>query len=148
MNLHTLENRIGARHRTKRLGCGEASGHGKTCGRGTKGQYSRSGHKHKSTFEGGQMRLIRRIPKRGFNNKAHAYVYAPVNVGQLEQLEAGSEVTLESLRKAGLVQGLADGFKVLGNGELKKKLTVKASGFSASARAKIEAAGGSCVVAE
>jgi large subunit ribosomal protein L15 len=148
MNLHTLKNTPGARHRTKRLGCGEASGHGKTCGRGNKGQYARSGHKRKATFEGGQMRLIRRVPKRGFNNAAHATVLAPINVSNLGGFASGAEVTEATLRTAGLLKGLADGIKVLGDGELSKKLTVKANKFSASARAKIEAAGGSCVVIE
>lgn len=148
MTLHQLENKHGARHRTKRLGCGEASGHGKTSGRGSKGQYARSGHKYKPTFEGGQMRLIRRLPKRGFNNAAHAAVLSPVNVGDLSQFDNGAEVSFETLRAAGLIKGGSDGVKVLGDGELNKKLTVKANGFSATARAKIEAAGGSCIAAD
>jgi large subunit ribosomal protein L15 len=148
MSLQSLSNVPGARHRTKRLGCGEASGHGKTSGRGNKGQYSRSGHKRKATFEGGQMRLVRRIPKRGFNNAAHRLVLLPVNVAALAQFENGTEVTEATLRAAGLVKGEADGVKILGEGDLARKLTVKAHGFSASARSKIEGAGGACVVVE
>ena len=147
MSLHAQKNVQGARHRTKRLGCGEGSGHGKTSGRGTKGQYARSGHKYKATFEGGQMRLVRRVPKRGFN-AAYGPVTIPVNVGALAKFAAGSEVTIESLRAAGLVNGAIDRLKILGEGDLAAKLTVKAHGFSASARAKIEAAGGTCVVLE
>ena len=145
MNLHELKNRPGAVSRTKRLGCGEASGHGKTSGRGSKGQYARSGHKYKPTFEGGQMRLVRRVPKRGFTNAGRLAI-RPVNVGALSDFSEGSEVDLAAMRSAGLVNGLADGVKILGVGELKRKLTVKARGFSASARAKIEAAGGTCVI--
>ena len=145
MNLHALKNRPGARHRTKRLGCGESSGHGKTCGRGTKGQMSRSGHKKKPTFEGGQMRLIRRIPKRGFNS-AYNVELLPVNVELLNRFDAGTEVTEELMRSSGLLRGVVDGVKILGDGEIKKNLVVKARAFSASAKAKIEAAGGSCVV--
>jgi large subunit ribosomal protein L15 len=147
MNLHEQKNVIGARHRTKRLGCGEGSGHGKTSGRGTKGQYARSGHKFKATFEGGQMRLVRRVPKRGFN-AAHGALVAPVNVGALVLFTEGAEVTVDSLRTAGLVNGTVDKLKILGGGELGLRLTVRAHGFSASARAKIEAAGGTCVVVE
>ena len=147
MNLHTLKNVQGARHRKKRVGCGESSGHGKTSGRGNKGQMARSGHKRKPMFEGGQMQLIRRLPKRGFNH-ADGIVYFPVNIAALAQFENGAEVTADVLRKEGLINGKADGVKILGDGELKKKLTVKANAFSASARSKIEAAGGSCVVIE
>ena len=147
MSLHQSKNVPGARHRTKRLGCGEGSGHGKTSGRGTKGQYARSGHKFKATFEGGQMRLVRRVPKRGFN-AAHGAVVLPVNVGALAQVEAGSEVTVESLRARGLINGAIDRLKILGEGEPAARLTVKAHAFSASARSKIEAAGGTCVVLE
>jgi large subunit ribosomal protein L15 len=147
MSLHEQKNVPGARHRTKRLGCGEGSGHGKTSGRGTKGQYARSGHKVKATFEGGQMRLVRRVPKRGFNS-AYGPDVRPVNVGSLAQFAAGTEVTLETLRAAGVVSGAVDQLKILGDGEPAKGLTVKAHGFSASARAKIEAAGGTCVVVE
>ena len=145
MNLHSMKNVRGARHRTKRLGCGEASGHGKTCGRGTKGQYARSGHKFKPTFEGGQMRLVRRIPKRGFNQARGSRLF-PVNLDDLARLPAGAEVTVESLRKAGVVSGPVDGIKILGSGDVAKGVKVSAHAFSASAKAKIEAAGGSCTI--
>jgi len=142
MRLHDLKPRPGARHRVKRLGCGESSGHGKTCGKGHKGQKARSGGSIRLGFEGGQMPLIRRIPKRGFNNTDFATVYAPVNLGDLEALGL-SEIDEASLRKAGLVNGNWDGVKILGGGELKKKLVLKVHAISASARKSIEAAGGS-----
>lgn len=145
MNLHTLKNTPGARTTKKRLGRGMASGLGKTSGRGHKGQYARSGHKHKLGFEGGQMRLIRRLPKRGFTNISRKE-FLPVNVGQLEVFENGAEVTPEILRAEGLAKGVATGIKVLGTGTLSKKLTVRAHAFSAEAKAKIEAAGGTCEV--
>ncbi|MFH0907756.1 MAG: 50S ribosomal protein L15 [bacterium] len=147
MNLHQLTNRPGARRPKKRVGCGESSGHGKTCGRGTKGQMSRSGHKRKPTFEGGQMRLIRRIPKRGFNHSSKI-VAIPVNVAELGRFDNGTEVSVDLLRKAGLVSGKTQAVKILGDGQLEKKLTVKAGAFSVSAKSKIEAAGGTCVVVE
>lgn len=147
MNLHSLSNVPGARRRPKRVGCGESSGHGKTSGRGTKGQYARSGHKHKPAFEGGQMRFIRRIPKRGFNH-ASKLVSAPVNVGDLARFAAGAEITAALLVESGLVKNLSSPVKILGSGALDKALTVKANAFSAAAKAKIEAAGGSCVVVE
>ncbi len=145
ISLHSLKNTKGAKHRRMRVGRGRSSGKGKTSGRGHKGQMSRTGHKRKATFEGGQMRLIRRIPKRGFTNR-NRVAYAPVNVTALEQFDAGTEVTAEVLRKAGLVRGPIQAIKILGNGDLKKKLVVKANAFSASAKSKIEAAGGSCEV--
>jgi large subunit ribosomal protein L15 len=144
MDLHTLKNTPGARHRRKRLGCGEGSGHGKTCGRGGKGQMARKGHKHKIGFEGGQMPLIRRLPKVGFVSSAPRYI--PVNVGSLGCFDAGTEVTPERIREAGLAHGGARGVKILGGGELDRKLTVRAHAFSQSARSKIEAAGGACEV--
>lgn len=144
--LHEMGNVRGARKRRMRVGRGDGSGKGKTCGRGHKGQMSRSGHKHKPTFEGGQMRLIRRLPKRGFDNSLFATVYEPVNVGALARFEAGSEVTVETLQKAGLGEGRNALIKILGHGELSHALTVKAHAFSASARQKIEAAGGSVEV--
>lgn len=145
MDLHSLTNTEGSRHRIMRVGRGRGSGKGKTCGRGTKGQMSRSGHKHKPTFEGGQMRLVRRLPKRGFKNPC-ATEYLPVNVASLNAFEDGSEVTAETLRAAGLAKGTIDRVKILGRGDLEHKLTVKAHAFSASARQKIEAAGGTCEV--
>jgi len=145
MNLHLLTNTAGARKTKKRLGRGMASGLGKTSGRGHKGQYARSGHKHKLGFEGGQMRLIRRIPKRGFTNISRKE-YIPVNVAQLDAFENGAEVTPEILKARGLTNGNFDGVKILGSGNLTKRLIVKASAFSAEAKAKIEAAGGTCEV--
>jgi large subunit ribosomal protein L15 len=144
MRLHNLKPRPGAKHRTKRLGIGESSGHGKTSGRGGKGQTARSGGSVRLGFEGGQMPLLRRIPKRGFNNANFRTVYAIVNVEQLNEFENGATVTPEGLVEAGLADRLFDGVKVLGNGGLKKKLTVKAQKFSASAREKITQAGGQC----
>lgn len=144
MRLHNLKPRPGAKHRTKRLGSGESSGHGKTSGRGGKGQTARSGGTIRLGFEGGQMPLLRRIPKRGFNNANFRTYYVIVNVEQLNAFDDGATVTGEALVEHGLVDKLFDGVKVLGNGELKKKLTVKAQRFSASAREKIAKAGGRC----
>jgi large subunit ribosomal protein L15 len=142
MDLSSLKNTPGARKTRKRVGRGRASGLGKTSTRGHKGQQARKGHKVKLGFEGGQMPLIRRLPKRGFKNP-NRVVYAPVNVAELERFDSGTEVTPELLRANGLFAKKFDGVKVLGNGELTKKLTVKVNGVSASAKAKIEAAGGS-----
>lgn len=146
MRLHDLKPRPGAKHRRKRLGQGESSGRGKTSGRGGKGQTARSGSSIRIGFEGGQMPLIRRIPKRGFNNARFATVYLPVNIESLNDFEDGTRVDEAILRSAGLASGKSDGIKILGDGELNKKLTVCASAFSASARAKIEAKGGKCEV--
>jgi large subunit ribosomal protein L15 len=141
MRLHDLKPRPGAKHRVKRLGCGESSGHGKTSGKGHKGQKARSGGSIRLGFEGGQMPLIRRIPKRGFNNKNFHTNYAPVNIGDLNEMSV--EVIDEtSLRASGLVNGRWDGIKILGNGTLTKKITVKAHACSESAKSKIEALGG------
>jgi len=145
MKLHSLGNTAGARRKRMRVGRGMGSGKGKTCGRGHKGQMARKGHKHKPGFEGGQMRLIRRIPKRGFKNPA-GKTYIPVNVGRLACFEEGAEVTPAALRKTGLARGRGDGVKILGQGKLERKLTVSAAAFSAAAREKIEAAGGVCRV--
>ena len=146
MRLHDLKPRPGAKHRRKRLGQGESSGHGKTSGRGGKGQTARSGSSIRIGFEGGQMPLIRRIPKRGFNNARFATQFIAVNVGELNQFDDGTRVDEAALRAAGLANGRADGIKILGDGELSKKLTVNAHAFSASARAKIEAKGGTCEI--
>jgi large subunit ribosomal protein L15 len=146
MRLHDLKPRPGAKHRTKRLGQGESSGHGKTSGRGGKGQTARSGSSIRIGFEGGQMPLIRRIPKRGFNNARFTIKYHGVNVGDLEQFDNGAKVDEMALRSLGLANGRAHGIKILGNGELSKKLTVSASAFSASAKTKIEAKGGACEI--
>jgi large subunit ribosomal protein L15 len=146
MDLHTLSVNPGAKHRRKRVGRGVGSGVGKTCGRGHKGQMSRKGHKHKDGFEGGQMRLVRRIPKRGFTNPVRRE-YVAVNVGDLAGFADGTEVTTQALRAGGLAKGGASsGVKLLGRGELSCKLTVKVEAVSASARAKIEAAGGTCEI--
>lgn len=145
LSLHALKNLPGARHRKMRVGCGQGSGKGKTCGRGHKGQYARSGHKHKPGFEGGQMRLIRRIPKRGFNTQGRKVMYALVQVSRLDRFEEGTEVTPSVLRESGLVKGNL-GVKILGGGELKKKLVVKAHAFSQSAQRQITEAGGACKV--
>lgn len=146
MRLHNLKPRPGAKHRRKRLGQGESSGRGKTAGRGGKGQSARSGSSIRVGFEGGQMPLIRRIPKRGFNNTRHGTRYIPVNLGDLEQFENGARVDEAALRAAGVANGKGDGIKILGRGELTKKLTVSAHAFSASAKAKIESLGGGCEV--
>lgn len=145
MELHSLQPAKGSTHRKMRVGRGRSSGKGKTSGRGHKGAYARSGHKHKPLFEGGQMPMARRIPKRGFSN-INRKVLAPVNVATLSAFEAGTVVTIDLLRQTGMVKGCWDGVKVLGNGEIAKKIAVKASAFSASAKEKIEAAGGSCEI--
>ena len=146
MRLHTLTNRPGAIHRRKRLGQGESSGHGKTSGRGGKGQSARSGSSIRPGFEGGQMPLIRRIPKRGFNNIRFGTDYIPVNIESLNNFENGARVDEAILRQTGLANGTVKRIKILGDGELTKKLTVVAHAFSASAKAKIEKAGGVCEV--
>src|ERR1041384_558319 len=146
MRLHDLKPRPGAKHRRKRLGQGESSGHGKTSGRGGRGQTARSGSSIRIGFEGGQMPLIRRIPKRGFNNARHATRYIPVNLEALNEFPEGSKVDFDALRKAGLANGNAGGVKILGDGELTRKLTVSAHAFSASAKSKIEGKGGTCEV--
>src|SRR3954452_9982933 len=146
MRLHDLKPRRGAKHRRKRLCQGESSGHGKTSGRGGKGQTARSGSSIRIGFEGGQMPLIRRIPKRGFNNARHATTYIPVNLEALNEFEDGARVDEAALRGAGLANGPSSGVKILGDGELTRKLTVSAHAFSASARTKIEAKGGACEV--
>ncbi len=147
MRLHDLHPRPGAKHRRKRLGQGESSGHGKTSGRGGKGQTARSGSSIRIGFEGGQMPLIRRIPKRGFTNGRHKISYIPVNVGDLERFDPDSRIDEALLRTTGLANGRTHGIKILGSGELTKKLTVRAHAFSAAARTKIEALGGICETA-
>ena len=143
MNLHTLKPRPGSKHRAKRLGCGESSGHGKTSGKGHKGQKARSGGSIRLGFEGGQMPLIRKMPKRGFSNEAFRTRYAIVNLADLEaNFDSGATVDEAALKEAGLIRGQYDGVKILGIGELTKGLTVAAAKVSASAREKIEKAGG------
>jgi len=147
MRLHDLKPRPGAKHRRKRLGAGESSGTGKTSGRGHKGQRSRSGKGIRPGFEGGQMPLYRRLPKRGFSNARHTTVYHPVNLDSLNAFEDGAVVDAEAIKAAGLANGKANGgIKILARGKLEKKLTVKANAFSKAAKAAIEAAGGSCEV--
>lgn len=143
--LNQLKPVEGARHTRKRKGQGVGSGLGKTAGRGQKGQNSRSGAGVRPGFEGGQIPLFQRLPKRGFKN-VNRKEYAVVNVSDLNVFENGAEVTIETLIKAGLVNKTYDGVKVLGNGTLEKKLTVKASKFSASAEAAIKNAGGTAEV--
>lgn len=143
--LNQLKPVEGARHTRKRKGQGVGSGLGKTAGRGQKGQNSRSGGGVRPGFEGGQNPLFQRLPKRGFKN-VNRKEYAVVNVSDLNVFENGAEVTIETLIKAGLVNKTYDGVKVLGNGTLEKKLTVKASKFSASAEAAIKNAGGTVEV--
>jgi large subunit ribosomal protein L15 len=143
MELSNLKPKKGARHAKKRVGRGPGSGHGKTASRGEKGQKSRSGYSGKRGFEGGQMPLHRRIPKRGFTN-IFKKDYAVVNVSDLERFDNGASVDEAMLRQAGLVKGSHDGVKVLGDGELSKKLTVSATKFSKTARETIEKAGGTC----
>jgi large subunit ribosomal protein L15 len=143
MRLHNLSPRPGARHRVKRLGCGESSGHGKTSGKGHKGQKARSGGSIRLGFEGGQMPLIRRLPKRGFNNAAFHKDYAIVNLSDLNDFKAGTVVNEQLLRESKLVRGDFVGIKILGDGELKHALKIEADKISESAKAKIEKAGGS-----
>ena len=130
----------------KRVGRGPGSGTGKTSGKGHKGQNARSGGGVRPGFEGGQLPLFRRLSKRGFNNYNFRTVYATVNVGDLNVFEEGTTVTVELLKEAGLVKKELDGIKILGNGELTKKLTVKADKFSSTAKAKIENVGGTTEV--
>jgi large subunit ribosomal protein L15 len=148
MRLHNLRPRPGSRHRVKRLGCGESSGHGKTSGKGHKGQKARSGGSIRLGFEGGQMPLIRRLPKRGFNNAAFHKHYAIVNLDDLSAFEAGSVVNEQLLRESNLVRGHFVGIKILGDGELKHGLKVEVDKISAAAREKIEKAGGTITLRE
>ena len=143
MELGKLKPKKGSKHAKKRVGRGPGSGHGKTSSRGEKGQKSRSGYSQRIGFEGGQMPLVRRLPKRGFTN-IFKKEYAIVNISDLERFDAGASIDEGTLRKAGLVKGQVDGIKVLGDGKLSKKLVVNAHKFSASARKQIEAAGGTC----
>jgi large subunit ribosomal protein L15 len=147
MKLHEIKPAAGSTKRRKVVGRGRGSGHGTTAGRGGKGQTARTGSGIPAWFEGGQMPLIRRLPKRGFTNifKKH---YVLINVATLERFEAGQEVTPALLMSKGLVRGRNDGVKVLGTGALTKALTVRAHKFSQSAVAKIEAAGGKVQVIE
>ncbi len=145
MDLSNLKPAIGSTKKRKRIGRGPGSGTGKTAGKGHKGQNARSGGGVKAGFEGGQMPMQRRLPKRGFTS-VNKKVFSLVNLSDLEVFEAGSVVDLEAMALAGLVKKLNDGIKILGNGELTKSLTVQAHRFSKSAVAKIEAAGGKAEV--
>ena len=143
MNLHTLKTNPGSKHKIKRLGKGESSGQGKTSGKGHKGQKARSGSGVRVGFEGGQMPIHRRLPKRGFNNVRFADKVVVVNTAHLQKFfEEGDTVNEESLRAKGLVKGAFDQIKVLSNGNLSKKLTVSVDALSTSAKEKIEKAGG------
>ena len=142
MKLHELSPNEGAVKSKKRVGRGIGIGLGKTSGKGHKGQNARSGGGVRPGFEGGQLPLFRRLSKRGFNNYNFRTVYAVVNVGDLERFEDGTTVTIEMLKESGLVNKELDGIKILGNGKLTKKLTVKANKFSNTAKEKIESVGG------
>lgn len=141
MDLSTLKPPRGARRNRRRIGRGEGSGRGCTAGKGNKGQRSRSGGTKAPGFEGGQMPLIRRLPKRGFHNR-FGKCFAEVNVGRLEQFDAGAVIDVEMLKAIRIVSKVEDGLAILGGGELTKALTVKAARFTKGAAAKIEAAGG------
>ena len=144
MNLSTLQPAAGSKTDSFRKGRGHGSGNGKTAGYGHKGQKARSGAPRPG-FEGGQMPLYRRLPKRGFTNRNTLEIVG-INVSALERFENGAEVTVDTLIETGIVRNPKDGVKILGNGELTKKLNVKANAFSEGAKAKIEALGGTCEV--
>ena len=142
MYLHSLKPSKGSKHRRIRVGRGRASGKGKTAGRGHKGQFSRTGSTHKPLFEGGQMPLVRKLPTRGFKNYTKKIIL-PVNLQSLNIFDDNTEITTQGLLDKGPIKGRFDGVKILGNGNLEKKLIIKASLFSESAKEKIESAGGS-----
>lgn len=146
MKLHELRYNEGSNKNSKRLGRGTSSGHGKTSGKGHKGQNARSGGGVRPGFEGGQNPLFRRVPKRGFNNYNFQTKYAVINVSDLNKFEDGAVVTPEILKEMGLVKKQLDGIKVLGNGNIDKKITVKATMFSKTAKEKIEKSGGKAEV--
>lgn len=147
LELHTLKPNPGSKHRKRRVGNGESSGLGKTCGKGNKGQKARSGASIRPGFEGGQMPLHRRLPKKGFNNTRFRDKIQAVNLSQLEaKFEEGTEVNENTLRAVGLVQGTCDAVKLLGNGELTKKLTIIVDLASASAREKAAKVGATLTV--
>lgn len=145
MNLHELSPAEGSKKGSKRIGRGHGSGWGKTAGKGHKGQKARSGGSIRPGFEGGQMPLQRRVPKRGFNN-IFAKKTVAINVSALEAFDDGADVTTEALIEKGIIKEAYDGVKILGNGTLTKKLNVKVAAFSESAKQKIEAAGGKAEV--
>jgi large subunit ribosomal protein L15 len=147
MKLHELKNVTGAVHRKKRVGCGEGGGHGKTSGRGGKGQSARSGSSIRPGFEGGQMPLYRKLPHRGFNNYNHRVEIAVVNVGDLASLDDKiTEVNVQVLSENGLIRADEAAVKILGDGEISRALKVTATKFSESAKAKIEKAGGQAIL--
>ena len=148
IRLHNMQTRPGSKHRVKRLGCGESSGHGKTSGKGHKGQKARSGGSLRLGFEGGQMPLIRRLPKRGFNNAAFHKNYSIVNLTDLSSFKEGTVVNEQLLRESKVIRGQGAGLKILGDGEIKHALTIEADKISASAREKIEKAGGTITLRE
>lgn len=145
MKIHDLQPKPGSKRDRKRVGRGRASGHGKTSGRGEKGAKSRSGFKRKRGFEGGQLPLVRRIPKRGFHNPFRT-AWAEINVDQLGRFEAGSTVDPEALRAAGLIKGRYDKVVIMGRGDIEVGLSVRAHRFTGSAQTKIQEAGGSVEV--
>ena len=147
MELHNLKNVTGAVHRRKRVGCGRGSGHGKTSGRGGKGQTARSGGSVRPGFEGGQMPLYRKLPHRGFNNKNFETVYSVVNLQDLAKIEGVTDITREVLVDNGLIRSNSVRVKILGDGEISTALKVTADKFSGSAKTKIEAAGGEAIIA-
>ena len=146
MKLYNLHANEGATHATKRLGRGTSSGHGKTSGKGHKGQNARSGGGVRAVFEGGQLPLYRRLPKRGFTNARFKVEYAVINMAELNRFEDGAVITPELLKEMGLVKKQLSGIKVLGNGTLEKKVNVKAHAFSANAVEQIEKLGGKAEV--
>ncbi len=145
MKLHELSPAPGSVRDVKRIGRGHGSGNGKTAGKGHKGQKARAGRGFRAGFEGGQMPLHRRVPKRGFNN-IFATPYTAINVAALNRFEDGATVTVETLLEAGVIKSAPNGVKILGNGKVEKKLTVQVAAFSEAAKAKIEAAGGKAEV--
>ncbi len=147
MGLHNLKPAKGSTHSRKRVGRGPGSGLGKTSGRGEKGQKSRSGFSHKDGFEGGQMPLHRRVPKRGFHNRSRKE-YTEVNLGRLEIFDTGTIVTPDVLLKRGMIKKMRDGVKVLAKGDVTKALTVRAHKFSAKAQERIAALGGKAEILE
>lgn len=146
MKLNTVYPSDGATKSRKRLGCGPGSGKGKTCGKGHKGQNARSGGGVRPVFEGGQLPLFRRIPKRGFTNAKFKTTYATLNLSDLNKFENGTEITPELLKEMGILKNQLNGVKILGNGKLEKKLTVKANKFSETAKDAIEKMGGKAEV--
>jgi len=145
MDLSELNSQVEKKKARKRVGRGNGSGWGCTAGAGMNGQKSRAGYSRRLGFEGGQMPLFRKLPKRGFNNKIFKKNFIPINVDMLSRFEDGAVVKIEDYKEYGIIKKYGDGIKILGGGEIKHKLTVTAHKFSASARKKIEAAGGKCI---